>query len=53
MDLCRSCVARSPRSIHVPALAIQRWGDCDWSALTEVSRVNANRERPKEKAITA
>jgi len=29
------------------------WGECDWSVLTEISRVNAHRERAKEKAITA
>jgi 3-hydroxyisobutyrate dehydrogenase-like beta-hydroxyacid dehydrogenase len=29
------------------------WGDCDWSVLTEISRVNAGRERAREKATTA
>lgn len=29
------------------------WGNCDWSVLTEISRVNAGRERPVNKAVTA
>lgn len=29
------------------------WGDCDWSVLTEISRVNAGLDRPREKAKTA
>ena len=29
------------------------WGECDWSVLTEISRVNAARPRGREKASTA
>ena len=29
------------------------WGNCDWSVLTEISRVNAGLDRPREKARTA
>jgi 3-hydroxyisobutyrate dehydrogenase-like beta-hydroxyacid dehydrogenase len=29
------------------------WGDCDWSVLTEISRVIAGLEREREKATTA
>jgi len=29
------------------------WGDCDWSVLTEIARIDAGRERAREKARTA
>ncbi len=29
------------------------WGNYDWSVLTEISRVNAGLDRPREKARTA
>ena len=29
------------------------WGDCDWSVLTEIARLEAGRERAGEKATTA
>ena len=29
------------------------WGECDWSVLTEISRVEAGRERPFDRATTA
>lgn len=37
----------------ITAAQAHGWGHCDWSVLTEISRVNAGRGRAKEKAITA
>ena len=38
---------------RVIAAQARGWGNCDWSVLTEISRVNAGRERPINGASTA